>query len=95
MRQHHPTALRVYSYNLQAAGVAAGPVMDPPAILADVPVIYVAFDALALGPGYFDAKAAGDLVAHAGVAILHVITIRRAGGPKLMQIAWMTAGGRN
>ena len=46
----------------------------------------------AAGIGHFCADGSGNFITHAGVAILHVITIRRAGGPKFVQVARMTAG---
>ncbi len=40
-----------------------------------------------VGAGHLDAEPAGDLVAHAGVAVLDVVPLRVAGAPQLVQVA--------
>ena len=47
---------------------------------------------LALGRGHFGADAAGDLVPHAGVAVLQVEAARLPGAPELVQVAGQAAG---
>ena len=49
---------------------------------------------LAGGVGHLGAQAAGNLVAHAGVAVLHVVAVRCACAPQLVQVAGMAASGR-
>ena len=44
------------------------------------------------GAASFDAEAAGDLVAHAGVAVLDVVALGVAGAPQLVQVAGHRAG---
>ena len=43
--------------------------------------------------GHLDAQAAGDLVAHAGEAVLHVVALAVAGAPQLVEVAGHRAGG--
>src|ERR1035438_2410499 len=45
----------------------------------------------ASGVGHLDAEAARDLVAHAGVAVLHVVILGIARPPEFMQVAWQAA----
>ena len=47
----------------------------------------------AVGQGHLHAQAAGDLVAHAGEAVFHVVAVGRAGPPQLVQLARQAAGG--
>ena len=46
-----------------------------------------------VGPRHLDADAAGDLVAHAGEAVFHVIAARRRRRPQLVQFARQAARG--
>ena len=46
----------------------------------------------AVGRRHFHAEAPGDLISHAGVAVLEVIALRIARAPQLVQIAGKTAG---
>ncbi len=48
---------------------------------------------LAVGSRHLHAEPAGDLVAHAGVAVLHVVALRVPRAPQLVQIARQAAGG--
>ena len=48
---------------------------------------------LAVGRGELDPEAAGDLVAHARVAVLDVVALRVARAPQLVQVAGHRAGG--
>ena len=48
---------------------------------------------VALGRGHLHADAAGDLVAHARVAVLDVVALRVAGAPELVQVARHRARG--
>ena len=48
---------------------------------------------LALGLRQLDAEPAGDLVAHAGIAVFDVVAAGRAGLPQLVQLARQAAGG--
>ena len=48
---------------------------------------------LAVRRGQLDPEPAGDLVAHAGVAVLDVVALRVAGPPQLVQVAGQRAGG--
>ena len=45
-----------------------------------------------LGFRHGHAEATGDLVAHGGVAVLHVVRVRAAGAPDLVQVAGQAAG---
>jgi hypothetical protein len=45
------------------------------------------------GFGHLGAEAAGDLVAHAGEAVFHVVAAGRARLPELVQFARQAAGG--
>jgi len=46
-----------------------------------------------LGVGHFCAEAAGNFVAHAGIAVFHVVAAGLAGAPEFVQIARKAAGG--
>ena len=46
----------------------------------------------ALGIGHFRAQAAGDFVAHAGIAVFHVIAAGLAGAPEFVQVSGQAAG---
>src|SRR6266849_5569664 len=50
-------------------------------------------DDLALGRSQLDAEPAGDLVAHAGIAVFDVIGARLADAPQFVQLAGQAAGG--
>ena len=50
-------------------------------------------DHFALGPRHLHAEAAGDLVAHARVAVFDVVAAGRARAPELVQLAGQRAGG--
>ena len=50
-------------------------------------------DHLTLGPSQLDAKAAGDLVAHAGVAVFQVVGADLPRLPQLVQLTWQSTGG--
>ena len=47
---------------------------------------------VAVGTGQSDAEAAGDLVTHAGVAVLDVVALRVPGPPQLVQVTGHRAG---
>ena len=48
---------------------------------------------LAIGGGHLDPECAGDLIAHAGVAVLDVVLLRVSRAPQLVQVARHRAGG--
>ena len=48
---------------------------------------------LTIGRGHLDAQGAGDLVPHAGVALLDVVLLRIASPPQFVQVARHRAGG--
>jgi hypothetical protein len=47
----------------------------------------------AIGVGQLRAQAAGDLIPHAGVAVLDVVALRVPGAPQLMQVTRHGPGG--
>ena len=45
-----------------------------------------------VGEGELHPEPAGDLIAHAGIAVFQVIALGRAGAPELVQLARQAAG---